>query len=334
MEKFTFLLPCQIVLDAVDIFEKDDGMQYVAFIPYGRATLIMAYTMNDFYLKIYKNDRIPRAFLLFPRESKDFMELLQENTVLKINLVFDYYDFHLSYWNNVMQMSIPIPNVFSPNMSSSDEQMLENIQELFLEVSNGRYNHCNNHTNDSEDLEPYHYKIAVKNWMVGKKFKIYACKKTHGYIFQRFLDEIYGTMSWVWTESESILKPTPKIGGFKDILKRVEIAKCDDVRLDLLVSNHHGIHMPRVFAQNYPDIFKRYAEGEYRHLFFEDGYDLTPDQHQIISEIWDEITQGHYLDEKGEKWQMMIGPDGDLMAYNQMDFDCLPDEEQEKFHDF
>ena len=37
---------------------------------------------------------------------------------------------------------------------------------------------------------------------------------------------------------------------------------------------------------------------------------------------------------KGEKWQMMLGPDGDLMAYNEMDFQCLPEEEQEKFHDF
>ena len=335
MEKFTFILPCPTVLDAIDIFSDVPhiSMEYVSFIPYGKSTLILTYTEHDFYLKIYRNDRIPKPFILFPKHSKDFMEILKTNTTIKVNLDFNYSNFNMSYWDRSMQMNIVVPNVFSPNVSfkNKDEEMLEQIKKFFLEVSSGTYNYRNKQTCATEEKEPYHMKIYPRSWMVGKHFKLYACRNVQAYIFQRHPDEIYGSMAWTWNGEE---QPFIGVESFKNLLKSSEIKKAEDVRTDLLVSNHHGVHMSRVFAQYYPDIFNKYAEGEYRHLFFEDGFDLTPDQHQIVSEIWDEITQGYYTDEKGEIWQMMIGPDGDLIAYNKQDFDCLSDKEQEKFHDF
>ena len=329
MNKFKFMLPCHKVKEGLTIYKPEDQKRII-FFPYGKGSLILSYTKNDFYFAIH-DYKVKKPFVIVPEASSHFMEILENNYKITINIDFDGIR-GFTYLGPFVK-EIPFHNMLM-EPSKSDNSLFKMIFDIYLEVSNGRYNKKNyGLINNKECLvsDPYHFKICPSPWMFNKKFKIYACKNIPAYIFMfDGNSQIFGTMAWNWENPAE--KNIPIFSTFMDKLDSCKIKSFEDVDTALLVDGAHGIHMIRQFAIGYPDMIEKFANEEEIAIILKE--DRTADEEQIVSEIWCEITTGSYTDSEGVNWTFWIGPYGDLFIYNQDEFDQMPESEQEAFNGY
>ena len=335
MEKFSLSIPSQAFFNAMDIFPEDSDYKKIHIFPYGRGSILMSFTDHSFYAHIL-DERTPIHFVLYPENSQDFMEIFQKNAKPRFEFQNknNGYAATISFFNTRHQEYQTFLEVFSTLYYKTDALMMwKTVQTIFLETSNGRYNKDNDILHEEERGENYHFKLTVEPWMVGKKFKIFASKRVAAYILiPNEKNCMYGLMAWIWggddIKTDEIYSPEK----FKAALRRKEINTYEDVDTVLFVDNNHGIHMVRVFAEYYPEIVKDFANEEEIAILLKN--DRTPDEEQIASEIWFDIITGSFEDENGVKWVFYTGPFGDLLAYNEDQFDQLPEKEKEAFNGY
>lgn len=90
--------------------------------------------------------------------------------------------------------------------------------------------------------------------------------------------------------------------------------------LKLLVSDHHGVYIPKVFLENFD--YEKWNILPEDSLFIENG---PEDEGYWTS--WDySLGNASYIDEQGNEWHLF--QDGDLWAYCP---DLMTDEEYEEF---
>lgn len=90
--------------------------------------------------------------------------------------------------------------------------------------------------------------------------------------------------------------------------------------IKLLVSDHHGVYVPKVFAENF-DI-KEWNVSDKEAAYLVEG----PDQ-EWYWEAWESVlSEANYKDENGNLWHLY--QDGDLWAYCS---ELMSDEQYEEF---
>lgn len=329
MNKFKFMLPCHKVKEGLSIYKPEDQKR-VVFFPHGKGSIMFSYTKNDFYFAIH-DYKIKSPFVLYPETSCHFMAILDNNYKITINM--DYDGIRGFTYLGPFIKEIPFHNmILEP--TESDNKFLEMLFSIYLDISKGRFNKKNEGILSTKEVllgDPYHFKICPSHWMIGKKFKVYACRNIAAYIFMSESNtEIFGTMAWNW--EDPLETNVPIFSTFMDKLDSFKIKTFEDVETALLVDGAHGIHMIRQFAIGYPDIIEKFANEEEIAIILKE--DRTADEEQIVSEIWYEITTGSYTDSEGVNWTFWIGPHDDLFIYNQDEFDQMPESEQEAFNGY
>ena len=201
-------------------------------------------------------------------------------------------------------------------------------EKYFLSVLNGK---------SDKKFSPYelshrdkmHIKPFINKWMVGGHFKIYECKNMPATIWRTKNNlELYVVMNWETVLEEE--EPPSLFRNFMDLLNQSQIMTLEEVRTVLMVDCAHGIYQPKVFAEKYPHICLQSVDQDELDILLEFGKSDVEVEDSGYWEIWDSIYQNTFYWE-GEEWGIMNGPNGDVFAYNQADYDSLPLEEQDKF---
>lgn len=333
--KTNFKIETKYLKNALEIFEPDVNgdwigrVRKVCFFPYGKWTLLVAMTNHVAYFAIIKN-RIPQPFSLVPESELNALI----NKHAKLSFIVDFEGLgslkyiHPDQWKEYELDCVQISTV---NVDA-EKKFVETYfnEKYFLSVLNGKSN---------KKLSQYelvhrddrHIKPHINQWMVGGHFKVYECKNMDATLWRTKNDlELYVVMNWETVLEEE--EPPSLFRNFMDLLNASQIMTAEEVRTVLLVDCVHGIYQPKIFAQKFPHLCLQHISQEEVDFMssFNDDY-KDADDYEKYWEIWDELMD-HTFEWEGEEWGIMITPHGgDVVAFNEADYDSLPLEEQDKF---
>lgn len=73
-------------------------------------------------------------------------------------------------------------------------------------------------------------------------------------------------------------------------------------KLELLIDGHHGIYIPKLFSEYFPE----YVTDEQREI-------LSNTDNELYWDIWEEVLNSTITNDKGEEY-ILMQDDGDLWA--------------------
>lgn len=74
-------------------------------------------------------------------------------------------------------------------------------------------------------------------------------------------------------------------------------------KLELLVDSHHGVYIPKIFSEMFPQFLTEQQIS-----------DLSGPDNEFYWETWEDVLNMEITNDKGEKFYLMQS-DGDLFAY-------------------